>query len=55
MSLNQLNKLAATIPVQPVAVEEEDSAVQVAATENGRNQAFRSGILGKKNRDSHSK
>ena len=39
MSINEPNKLAATIPVQPVAVE-EDGAVQVAATENGRNQAF---------------
>ena len=39
MSTNQPNKLAATIPVQPVAVE-EDGAVQVAAAENGDNQAF---------------
>lgn len=39
MSTNQPNKLAATIPVQPVAVE-EDGSVQVAAAENGDNQAF---------------
>ena len=39
MSTNQPSKLAAKIPVQPVAVE-EDGAVQVAAAENGGNQAF---------------
>ena len=39
MSTNQPNKLPAALPVQPVAVEEDDAG-QVAAAKNGRNEAF---------------
>lgn len=39
MPTDQPNKLAATIPLQTVAAEENDAAL-VAAAKTGRNQAF---------------